>query len=141
MSIFFVMFYYQIRLISIRRIRKVFSFIFSLMLILWNILYSLPTKECRFSFSVGKWFQILNLCTTHYRSVQVCVFWGSYLFISLFMFWPCSMACEILVPQPGIEPKSPALEAESYPLASQEVPWVQFGSLHRFWNLFISPVI
>ena len=25
--------------------------------------------------------------------------------------WPCHMACGILVPQPGIEPGAPALEA------------------------------
>ena len=42
------------------------------------------------------------------------------------------MACEILVPQPGIEPKSPALEAESYPLASQGSPLSQFGELASF---------
>ena len=28
-----------------------------------------------------------------------------------FFFWPCRAACEILVPQPGIEPGSPAWDA------------------------------
>ena len=28
-----------------------------------------------------------------------------------FFFWPCHLACGILVPQPGIEPGSPELEA------------------------------
>ena len=32
-------------------------------------------------------------------------------FILLSFFWPCYGACRILVPQPGIEPMSPALEA------------------------------
>ena len=30
---------------------------------------------------------------------------------SSFFFWPCYGTCRILVPQPGIEPMSPALEA------------------------------
>ena len=28
-------------------------------------------------------------------------------------FWPCHMTCRILVPQPGIEPMPPAVEAQS----------------------------
>ena len=32
-------------------------------------------------------------------------------FILLSFFWPCYGTCRILVPQPGIEPMSPALEA------------------------------
>ena len=36
-----------------------------------------------------------------------------YLFIYFFTFWPCCMACGILVPQPGIEPTSLALGAWS----------------------------
>ena len=37
------------------------------------------------------------------------------LFIYLFViiFWPHRTACEILVPPPGIEPMSPAVEAQS----------------------------
>ena len=32
---------------------------------------------------------------------------------TFFFFWPCHAACGILVPQPGIEPTPPALEAQS----------------------------
>ena len=32
-------------------------------------------------------------------------------FIYYFIFWPCLMACMILVPQPGIKHEPPALEA------------------------------
>ena len=40
-----------------------------------------------------------------------------------FFFWPCHMACKILVPQPGIEPVPPALEAGSPNLwTTREVP-------------------
>ena len=31
----------------------------------------------------------------------------------LFIFWPCCTACEILVPQPWIEPVTPALKVSS----------------------------
>ena len=31
----------------------------------------------------------------------------------LYCFWPCHVACEILVPPPGIEPVPPAVEARS----------------------------
>ena len=30
---------------------------------------------------------------------------------SIFVFWPCPTACRILVPQPGMEPMPPAVEA------------------------------
>ena len=30
-----------------------------------------------------------------------------------FSFWLCHVACEILVPQPGIEPEPPALEVQN----------------------------
>ena len=36
---------------------------------------------------------------------------GSYKKILIF-FWPCPTACGILVPQPGIEPMPPAVEAQ-----------------------------
>ena len=37
-----------------------------------------------------------------------------YLFVCLFIyFWPHLAACRILVPQPGIEPMPPAVEAQS----------------------------
>ena len=35
------------------------------------------------------------------------------LFLSCFFFWPRPTACGILVSQPGMEPKPPALEARS----------------------------
>ena len=31
----------------------------------------------------------------------------------LFLFWPCSVACGILVPRPGIEPGPSAVKAQS----------------------------
>ena len=34
-------------------------------------------------------------------------------FLSVFLFWPCHEACGILVPRPGIEPLSPALEVQT----------------------------
>ena len=40
----------------------------------------------------------------------ICILFLSFLF---FFFWPCTVACGILVPQPGIEPSSPAVEAQS----------------------------
>ena len=48
----------------------------------------------------------------------------SFLFFSfLFFFWLCCMACGILVPQPGIEPMPPALEAQSFNhWTAREVP-------------------
>ena len=36
-------------------------------------------------------------------------FCGVFIFI---FFWPCPMACGILVPQPGIEHMSPVVEAQ-----------------------------
>ena len=44
------------------------------------------------------------------------------------MFWPHSTACGILVPQPGIEPVPPALEAQSLNhWTAREVPIVSFS--------------
>ena len=41
---------------------------------------------------------------------------------TLFLFWPCYIACGILVPWPGIEPTPPALEVWSLsPLDAREV--------------------
>ena len=34
------------------------------------------------------------------------------LFLFVYLFWLCHKACEILVPQPGIKPIPPALEAQ-----------------------------
>ena len=41
--------------------------------------------------------------------------------IYIFGFWLCCVACRILVPQPGIKPMHPAVEAQSEPLDHQEV--------------------
>ena len=42
-------------------------------------------------------------------------------------FWPCLMACGILVPRPGIEPVSPAVEARSLNhWTSRDVPKLTF---------------
>ena len=35
------------------------------------------------------------------------------LFFFSLIFWPCCMACGVLVPQLGIEPEPPAVEAQS----------------------------
>ena len=44
-----------------------------------------------------------------------------------FFFWPCHAACGILVPQPGIEPTSPALEARNLNhWTAREVPNLDF---------------
>ena len=37
-------------------------------------------------------------------------FWN---ILCLFFFWPCHAACGILLPQPGVEPVPPAVEAQS----------------------------
>ena len=45
------------------------------------------------------------------------------LYFYLFIFWPHGAACRILVPQPGIEPVPPAVEARSFNYwAAREVP-------------------
>ena len=37
----------------------------------------------------------------------------SWILFFFLMFWPCSMACGMSVPQPGIEPLPSAVEAQS----------------------------
>ena len=49
--------------------------------------------------------------TTYYTHVQWTWYTISQFYFVLF-FWPCCVACGILVPWPGIEPVPPALEAE-----------------------------
>ena len=44
-------------------------------------------------------------------SFILCIFYHG--FKIFFIFWPCHVACGILVPQPGIKPTLPALEAQS----------------------------
>ena len=41
------------------------------------------------------------------------VFVCGWVLVRLFLFWPHYAACKILVPQPGIEPTPPAVEAQS----------------------------
>ena len=53
--------------------------------------YKLPSLNC--------------FCHAHRFYCCFLVFWG--------FFWPCRTACGILVPQPGIEPVPPAVEAQS----------------------------
>ena len=40
--------------------------------------------------------------------------------IFIIYFWPCHVACGILVPEPGMEPVLPAVEAESYHWTSRD---------------------
>ena len=35
------------------------------------------------------------------------------LFLFDYIFWPCYVACGILVPQPGLEPGAPPMEVQS----------------------------
>lgn len=35
------------------------------------------------------------------------------MYVGFVLFWPCHMSCMILVPQPGIEPRPPTVEAQS----------------------------
>ena len=67
------------------------------------------------------WFQLESCQATVY---SFCKYEGSYnlknspvvifiFFLSSFFFWLHQRACKILVPRPGIEPVSPAVEAQS----------------------------
>ena len=52
-----------------------------------------------------------------------------------FLFWPRRTACGILLPQPGVEPPSPAVEARSLnhwtagevPTRASLMPWLAWG--------------
>ena len=55
-----------------------------------------------------------------------------YLLFFFFFFWPYHMACGLLVPQPGIEPVPPAVEAWSLNhWMAREVPVYVFPNLHN----------
>ena len=57
-----------------------------------------------------------------------------YFLFFLFFYWSCSAACGILVPQQGIEPAPPALEAQSLNhWTTREVP----QNVHFQWSLDI----
>ena len=43
----------------------------------------------------------------------MCIYIRISIYVSIYMFWPCRIACGILVPQPGIEPGAPAVRAPS----------------------------
>ena len=50
-----------------------------------------------------------------------------FIFLFCFVFWPCRMACKILVPRPMIEPVPPAVEARSLNhWTAREVPPMPF---------------
>ena len=74
--------------------------------------------------------KVNQLCTC----VHPCfLFLNSFLCVYLF-FWPCSMACEILVPQPGIEPLPPALEGWSLNhWTTREAPIHSFPDSFLIW--------
>lgn len=56
---------------------------------------------------------------------------GRNLVLSFFFFWPCFVAYELLVPQPGMEPRPPALGGQSLSQwATSEIPVARFWS----WN-------
>ena len=54
----------------------------------------------------------------------------------IYLFWPRCMACEVLVPWPGIEPEPPALKAWSLnPWIAREVlPCLSMLSCVRLWS-------
>ena len=63
------------------------------------------------------------------------------LFIYLFILWPRREACEILVPQPGIEPGPPALGAWSLNhWSAREVP-AEFLVIHCVTGRKISSIV
>ena len=70
------------------------------------------------------------------------IFFFFFFLASIFVFWPCPMAFRILVPQPGIKPMSPAVEACSLNhLTIREVPFrvLYYCDVHYLaWKLFFS---
>ena len=68
----------------------------------------LPHRECRASDSETLPSAPFSLFLTQKLSPFTFLFLNFYLF-----FWPCLLACRILVPQPGIEPMSPAVETQT----------------------------
>ena len=54
------------------------------------------------------------------------LFWVFFFFLVGGGFWPCFVACGILVPLSGIRPVPPALEAQSQSLDLQGSPPTQF---------------
>ena len=67
-----------------------------------------------------------------YHSGLHCSFFFFFLLLLLF-FWLHSVACRIIVPQPGIEPASPAVEAWSLNhWTTREIPVVSFSKFQAF---------
>ena len=59
---------------------------------------------------------------------------------SYFVFWPCQIACRVLVPQPGIEPRPPTVEALSpNHWTTSEIPKSFFKNVNysHFWEIWI----
>ena len=61
--------------------------------------------------------QFQQVSSNYYSSFYI------FLFLFLYPFWPCCVACGPLVPQPGIEPRPPALGVWSLnPWTTREIP-------------------
>lgn len=70
-----------------------------------------------------------HCCTLYMKVNSKCKeFWAQgkkkvFYFFFFFLFWLCCVACGLLVPQPGIEPRPPTVTAlSSYHWATREVP-------------------
>ena len=93
-------------------------------------------SACSYQFKKGK-FQACPICKTDRGQLVTGILlpflfmhfiYYFYLFI-YFNFWPCCVACGILVPQPGIEPAPLAVKAESpNHWATRESPLLPFLS-------------
>ena len=54
------------------------------------------------------------------------------------LFCSCPAACGILVPQPGIQPVPPAVEAQSpNPWTTREFPYLCFFVVVLFFNIYL----
>ena len=58
--------------------------------------------------------EVSKMLATQHQPVLVVIVFFFFLFFSFFFFfWLCVMACRILVPRPGIEPRSTAVKTPS----------------------------
>ena len=54
----------------------------------------------------------------------------------VFFFWPCHVACGVLVPRPGSKPMPPAVDVQSYNhCTAREVPIVEFSLLQYIYDI------